>query len=366
MAVTDRYTIRQVLSESSRGMVSIATDTSDGKEVVLRLLYHTNADYYRILQQIGHPQLAAIYEVMQDGEDTLVAEEKVDGLTLAEFLERGKVFTLPEILAIFSQLCYGLNVIHHHGIIHRDIKPSNIVVGNERVVLIDFDAARLYRPEPVKDTVYMGTEGYAAPEQYGFSQTDSRTDIYALGVVIRELCTGPVDSRLDTILRRCTAFDPANRYVSAGQILDDLRSSGLLPPAAPPPVPPMPAAMQPLPPARAKKTPLQVLHLALRVYFGLAAVVLLVERAAHEVTVTDYLLSKCVYMAVVLFPAIITTNLFHIWQKAPLLRSPHKPLKVLGVLLYILIFLIVITLLNTLAHALYSPEALEILKNTPN
>ena len=85
------------------------------------------------------------------------------------------------------QICKALGILHNSGIVHRDIKPENILVRGTEAVLIDFDAARLVKPEHRTDTQIMGTTGYAAPEQFGFSQTDARADIYSLGIVFNEM-----------------------------------------------------------------------------------------------------------------------------------------------------------------------------------
>ena len=132
-----------------------------------------------IIQHLSSPHVPQIFEVIQDQEDTIIIEEYIHGETLASYLERGGIFSLQDTVSVLLQLCEALEAIHSCGIIHRDIKPANILLNNGRVVLIDFDAARQYQQNRQKDTVYMGTEGYAAPEQYGFSQTDSRSDIYS-------------------------------------------------------------------------------------------------------------------------------------------------------------------------------------------
>ena len=102
--------------------------------------------------------------------------------------------------------------------VHRDIKPENVIMRGRRAVLIDFDAARLHKPEQESDTQVLGTTGFAAPEQYGLSQSDVRTDIYALGVLMNVMLTGEhpskrlAEGRMGRVIERCTRVNPEKRY----------------------------------------------------------------------------------------------------------------------------------------------------------
>ena len=85
-------------------------------------------------------------------------------------------------------MCDGLKELHEQKIIHRDIKPSNMILqADGRIRLIDFDAARIFKDNKATDTELLGTKDYAPPEQYGFGQTDPRSDIYSLGVTIKNV-----------------------------------------------------------------------------------------------------------------------------------------------------------------------------------
>lgn len=119
-------------------------------------------------------------------------------------------------------------------VIHRDIKPENIIVTDkEDIVLIDFDIARTFKTSEESDTVFFGTKGYAPPEQYGFSQTDCRSDIYSFGVLLRFLLTDSIRENskirlyrpLQNIITRCTAFAPENRYSDMNQVKHALLSA---------------------------------------------------------------------------------------------------------------------------------------------
>lgn len=124
---------------------------------------------------------------------------------------------------MLKQLCECLKILHAQKIIHRDIKPSNVMLTeNETVKLIDFSISRIAKENKENDTDFLGTKGYAPPEQFGFGQTDARSDIYSLGVTIQKILGENYDGYLKKILSKCTELDPAKRYQSVEEILADI------------------------------------------------------------------------------------------------------------------------------------------------
>lgn len=173
------------------------------------------------------PYLPRVYEVAEHEGRVVVLEEYIEGDNLADMLTSG-LFTPSESTAILRQLCQALWVLHSTELVHRDVKPENVILQGQRAVLIDFDASRTYKSEHKADTQVLGTTGYAPPEQYGFSQTDRRADIYALGVLLNVMLTGQHPSRqlargrLGRIIRRCTMMAPENRFQDVRQLFEVL------------------------------------------------------------------------------------------------------------------------------------------------
>ena len=138
------------------------------------------------------------------------------------------LFTPQETRKIVKQLCQGLWVLHSMAAVHRDIKPENVILRENDAVLIDFDAARLHKPQAEADTQILGTTGFAAPEQYGLSQSDTRTDIYSLGVLMNVMLTGQhpsqtlAEGRLGRVIGRCTQVNPEKRYRDVVHLMGEL------------------------------------------------------------------------------------------------------------------------------------------------
>lgn len=172
---------------------------------------------YDYLCEIKAENLPEVYDVINLEDGQVVLEEFVDGMNVAQIMESGK-YRYNGAKKVLTGVCIGLSVLHREGFVHRDIKPENVVVDkNGRVVLLDFNASRKMSVKSC-DTVVMGTVGYASPEQLGISQSDERTDIYALGVLLNVMVTGKHPSeklakgRAGRIVRKCTNVNPLDRY----------------------------------------------------------------------------------------------------------------------------------------------------------
>jgi serine/threonine protein kinase len=148
-----------------------------------------------LLGSLHHPNLPPIYDgFSEDGRSYLVMEY-IDGKTLLQMLKDsgGRPLPVAQVLDYAIQLCDVLIYLHSHHppIIFRDLKPTNVMVtGNGHVVLIDFGIARLFKEGQAQDTVFLGSPGYAPPEQHGTAQTNPRSDLYSLGATLHCCLTG--------------------------------------------------------------------------------------------------------------------------------------------------------------------------------
>ena len=192
-AVTTEYDTLRVLKQSPRGTVSVVRHKKSGTRYVFRR-YSGSGEVYRRLLPVLCPHLPQIMEAAEQDGQTAVLEEYVQGDTLAELL-MGARLTEREARQVTMQLCQALHVLHSMGAVHRDVKPENVILRGSDAVLIDFDAARIYKDESESDTQVLGTTGFAAPEQYGIFQSDERADIFSLGVLLNIMLTGKHPSR---------------------------------------------------------------------------------------------------------------------------------------------------------------------------
>ena len=201
----------RLLKSDDKGEVWLASEQS-GRLVVLKRIALTELPY-RILKGKDYQLIPRILHCVEDDGETVVVEEYVQGESLLDRIGRKAYLSEHEAESVLLQLCEGLVPIHEQGIIHRDIKPSNLILQSGCVIrLIDFDAARTFKEYSSEDTVYLGTKGYAPPEQFGYGQTDARSDIYSIGVTMRKSLPEEYCGYLAPIFAKCMEIDPNRRY----------------------------------------------------------------------------------------------------------------------------------------------------------
>jgi serine/threonine-protein kinase len=247
-----RYRITETIGSGGMGTVYLAESVSLGTKWAIKAVekkHGANFDLLaepNILKKLNHPALPRIVDIEQDDEFLYIIEDYIEGAPLDKQLRLRKSFDEATVIEWCKQLCAILIYLHGqrpNPVIYRDMKPSNIIVSADNVVrVIDFGIAREYKSDSGSDTSYMGTRGYAAPEQYGTSQTDARTDIYALGATAYHLLTGVSPNEppyeflplrrmdgsfsegIEFIVGKCVQNNPKDRYQSAEDLLYDLEN----------------------------------------------------------------------------------------------------------------------------------------------
>lgn len=229
-----KYDELSILSDTKKCKTTLMRNRDTGETVVKKVMNQNASDVYNQLKNINHKNLVNILECFDDGENCVAIEEYINGRRLDDYCKEQSV-TLYDCIRLSMDICNGLEAIHEKGIIHRDIQPKNIIVSNEGTLkLIDFDISRIENEESDKDTELLGTVGYAAPEQYGFSQTSNRSDIYSVGVVLRDICksyeeTSTGDSaklqQIKPIINKCMEMDPKNRYKNVTELRKALETA---------------------------------------------------------------------------------------------------------------------------------------------
>lgn len=207
-----------VATINSEHHIYLVQHRETGKIYIKKILDIYNPLIYKYLMEHhinGTPKLYCMYE---ENKQLVLIEEFISGVSLQEMIDQ-QTLTFDLIIQFVSELCDILGKLHflNPPIVHRDIKPSNIIVTPcGHIILIDFNAAKYSIDTTDHDTILLGTKGYAAPEQYGFGSSTPQTDIYALGILLKELSHAlPVSTNIfNTIINKCTEINPSDRTKS--------------------------------------------------------------------------------------------------------------------------------------------------------
>lgn len=232
--LANEYDLYDCLRETPEKSTYLLQKKSDASFAILKVASAGKREHlqleYDILSGIHAPHFPRAIACFSDEKNTYFLREYIAGTPVSDFVERQGPFCEADAVQLCLGLCEALQVLHAQTppVIHRDIKPQNVIFTKERkLTLIDFDASRRYQHTQKKDTVYLGTQATAAPEQFGYQQTDQRSDIYSTGILLLFLCTGSyeleslekISSRtLKNIILTCTRFDPNRRYASVRQL----------------------------------------------------------------------------------------------------------------------------------------------------
>ena len=224
---------RQVADINDDHCIYLVQDVRTKKFYVKKLLTVYNADIYRYLMTHHIPNTPTILLVEEADKVLTVIEEFIPGDTLEDQLEQQGTLAEEQVINITAQLCVILSAFHncHPAIVNRDIKPSNIKISPDGIVkLLDLNAAKWSNGKSAQDTVLLGTQGYAAPEQYGFGPSSILTDIYSVGVLMNVMLTGELpnkriaDGRLRKVIQKCVELSPSGRYQSISELQTVLKA----------------------------------------------------------------------------------------------------------------------------------------------
>lgn len=219
-------------SLNSKNTLFLIRQPSTGRILTGRRITPEQKDVYQKILRRKIPHVPYVRDILPEADgEFLVLQDYIQGITLEQLLQNRQVLTYQDAVWIGIQLCCALEELHASGIVHRDIKPANVMVTEQKeAFLIDFDISRTHKDGQRTDTAILGTRGYAAPEQFGFQQTDARTDIYAVGVLLNQMCTGEfpqtmhADPPLDKIIEKCVSIDPSGRYPNAASVRNALEA----------------------------------------------------------------------------------------------------------------------------------------------
>lgn len=233
----ESYEVLACLGNRPGQEVFLVRRKNDGKIYIKKYVSAKSVEVYTRLQDIVHRNIPRIYGVAQGEDKGIVIEEFINGETLEEYMEKRGVLEENQVCSIVREICSALFVVHNRGIVHRDIKPENVMISNDGVVkVIDFGIARNIKEGKTQDTEILGTAGYAAPEQYGYGQTDARADIYATGVLMNRLLTGELPAQhlysapvLQDIIKRCIEMDARNRFQTIQELKGSVEITGTRP-----------------------------------------------------------------------------------------------------------------------------------------
>lgn len=234
-ALEERYEGLECLSYTEFGETFLLRRKTDDKLIVAKNYakksFGNAQNEKEILAGLDHDSLPAYVETIESDEFIFILREYAEGQPLDYWRGQHKP-AVHQAIQIAVKICDVLSYLHDQTppVIHRDIKPSNIIINGDKICLIDFGISRLYDKDSRRDTMIMGTQGFASPEQYGFLQTDSKSDIYAAGVLLYYLMTGEIDltpskiadKSLWHIISKCTAFSPKARFRNAAALKNAL------------------------------------------------------------------------------------------------------------------------------------------------
>lgn len=250
--VDGKYKILNKIGQGGMSVVYLAMNERANKQWAIKEVRKDGTKDYEVVKQgliaetdilkrLNHPHLPSIIDVIDCDDTFLIVMDYIEGRTLDYWLKKEGAQPQERVVEWAKQICDVLGYLHSRKppIIYRDLKPSNVMLKPDgKIMIIDFGTAREFKEQSIEDTKCLGTQGYAAPEQYGgHGQTDARTDIYNLGATMYHLLTGhnpslppyemypirqwnpALSSGLEEIVIKCTQRNPHDRYQSCAELM---------------------------------------------------------------------------------------------------------------------------------------------------
>ena len=259
--IDGKYKILNKIGQGGRSVVYLAMNERANKQWAIKEVRKDGVKDYDVVRQgliaetdilkrLNHPHLPSIIDVIDRDDTFLIVMDYIEGKSLDHWLKKDGAQPQEKVVEWAKQICDVLGYLHSRKppIIYRDLKPANVMLKPDgQIMIIDFGTAREFKETSIEDTSCLGTQGYAAPEQYGgHGQTDARTDIYTLGATMYHLLTGhnpslppyemypirrwnpALSSGLEKIVLKCTQRNPNDRYQNCAELMYALEHYGEL------------------------------------------------------------------------------------------------------------------------------------------
>ncbi|MBC7403847.1 MAG: Stk1 family PASTA domain-containing Ser/Thr kinase, partial [Microbacteriaceae bacterium] len=266
--IDGRYQVRSRIARGGMATVYLATDLRLERRVAIKVMHGHLADdsqyKARFIQEarsaarLAHPNVVNVYDQGQDGETAYLVMEYLPGITLRDLLMEHNVLTTMQAMDIMEAILSGLAAAHKNGIVHRDLKPENVLLADDgRIKIGDFGLARAASANTATGNALLGTIAYLSPELVTRGVADTRSDIYAVGIMLYEMLAGEqpfrgeqafqiahqhandtvptpstknprVPAELDELVLWATARDPEQRPRDAKAMLDQLHETEAL------------------------------------------------------------------------------------------------------------------------------------------